>query len=309
MGDTHTLYRHARRAASWGIALSLGLGLVKFLGGYFGHSYALQTDAIHSFLDALISGTLFGALIFAERPADREHPYGHTRAEALAGSYVALLLMILALAIGWDALIGLGQPHPEPEGFTILIAVAGASFQEGFYHYASAIARRTGSGALMASAWDYRLDALGSLVVVVGVSLTRWAGPAWWWADRVAAVALALLILWVVGNLFFNNVQELMDRQAAPELLQHVRREAMNVPGVRGVEKLRVRKAGLEHLVDIHVEVDPEQTVREGHAIAHAVKDRVIGGIITIRDVLVHIEPSPNVEENLLLVTDLKARR
>jgi cation diffusion facilitator family transporter len=309
MGDTHTLYRQARRAASWGIALSLGLGLVKFLGGSFGHSYALQTDAIHSLLDALISGTLFGALIFAERPADREHPYGHTRAEALAGSYVALLLMILALAIGWDALIGMDQPHPEPEGFTVLIAVAGALFQEGFYRYASAIARRTGSGALMASAWDYRLDALGSLAVVVGVSLTRWAGPAWWWADHVAAVALALLILWVVGNLFFNNVQELMDRQAAPELLQHVRREAMNVPGVRGVEKLRVRKAGLEYLVDIHVEVDPEQTVREGHSIAHAVKDRVIGGIITIRDVLVHIEPSPDVEASRPLMADRKSRR
>ncbi len=125
-----------------------------------------------------------------------------------------------------------------------------------------------------------------------GRGLTRWGGPAWQWADHAAAVAVALLILWVVGHLFLTNIQELMDRQATPEMLQTVRREALTVPGVRGVEKLRVRKSGLEYLVDIHVEVDPEQTVREGHAIAHAVKDRVIGQVVTIRDVLVHIEPS-----------------
>src|SRR5262249_18177743 len=80
-----------------------------------------------------------------------------------------------------------------------------------------------------------------------------------------------------------------------PELLVTVRQEALAVPGVLGVEKLLVRKTGLEHLVDIHVEVDPDISVRDGHAIAHAVKDRLVGRLVTIKDVLVHIEPSPAV--------------
>jgi divalent metal cation (Fe/Co/Zn/Cd) transporter len=84
-----------------------------------------------------------------------------------------------------------------------------------------------------------------------------------------------------------------MDRQAEPELLEAVRLEALAVRGVRNVEKLLVRKTGIEYLVDIHVEVDPEMTVRDGHTIAHAVKDRIVQAIVPVKDVLVHIEPEP----------------
>jgi divalent metal cation (Fe/Co/Zn/Cd) transporter len=100
------------------------------------------------------------------------------------------------------------------------------------------------------------------------------------------------VILWAGGSLYWGSLQELMDRQAGPEVLRQVRREAEAVPGVKGVEKLLVRKAGLEYLVDIHVEVCPEVSVREGHAIGHAVKDRLVERLVTVKDVLVHIEPA-----------------
>jgi divalent metal cation (Fe/Co/Zn/Cd) transporter len=106
-------------------------------------------------------------------------------------------------------------------------------------------------------------------------------------------VVVALGVLWVGGSLLWGNIQDLMDRQADPELLDGVRSEALAVAGVLGVETLRVRKVGLEYLVDIHIEVDPTQTVKDGHDIAHAVKDRVIERFVPIRDVLVHVEPSP----------------
>jgi cation diffusion facilitator family transporter len=159
------------------------------------------------------------------------------------------------------------------------------------------VARDTGSAALLATAWDYRFDAFGSVAVVFGVSVARWGGPSWAWADHAAALVVALSVLWVGGSLLWGNIQDLMDRQADPALLDAVRAEALAVQGVMGVETLRVRKVGLEYLVDIHVEVDPDHTVRDGHAIAHAVKDRVIGQFVPIRDVLVHVEPSEAVEE------------
>jgi cation diffusion facilitator family transporter len=146
---------------------------------------------------------------------------------------------------------------------------------------------------VLAASWDQRLDALGSLAVFVGLALAWWGGPAWHSADHVAALVVALIILWAGGSLFWGSLQELMDRQAAPEVLRAVREEALAVPGVRGVEKLLVRKTGLEHLVDIHVEVDPDLSVREGHAVGHAVKDRLMRAIVTVKDVLVHIEPAP----------------
>jgi cation diffusion facilitator family transporter len=292
MGDNSTLYRNARRAALWGLAVNLTLGLVKLLGGLYGHSFALLTDGAHSLVDAVISGSLVAALIYAERPADREHPYGHTRVEALVGAGVALILVFLALALVWEGWSTRNRSHPAPESFTLIVAAFGALCQEALSRYAIKTARRTGSGALLATAWDYRLDVFGSLLVLIGVALTKWGGPGWHLADRIAAGLVAILIIWVGCRLFWENVQDLMDRQADPAMLHDVRLEALSVPGVRGVEKLRIRKAGLEYLVDIHVEVDPEQTVREGHDIAHAVKDRVITRVDPIRDVLVHIEPS-----------------
>ncbi len=286
------LYNDSRRAAAWGLSISLGLGAVKLAGGLLGGSVALVSDAAHSLVDGLISAALLLALALAERPADREHPYGHARAESLAGQGIAVALIALALAIGYEALSGLGRPHTAPEGFTLLIAAGGAIVQEVLYRRTSRVARRTGSAALLATAWDYRLDALGSLVVLAGVAAAKWGGPSWGWADHAAAAAVAATILWVGAGLLWDNVQGLMDRQADPDLLSAVRAEAATVPGVRDVETLRIRKAGLEYLVDIHIEVDPDLTVREGHAIAHRVKDRLINHIGPVRDVLVHVEPA-----------------
>jgi cation diffusion facilitator family transporter len=287
------LYRDGRHAAAWGLGVSLGLGAVKLAGGLLGGSVALVSDAAHSLVDALISAALLVALVVAQRPADREHPYGHARVESIAGQGIAVVLIALALAIGWEALSGLGRPHTAPAGFTLAIAAGGAIFQEALYRRTSRVARRTGSSALLATAWDYRLDALGSLAVLAGVAAAKWGGPSWGWADHAAAAAVASTILWVGAGLLWDNAQVLMDRQADTDLLATVRKEAREVPGVLGVEKLRVRKSGLEYLVDIHIEVDPDLTVREGHAIAHRVKDRLIRGAGPVRDVLVHVEPAP----------------
>ncbi len=286
------LYRQGRRAAAWGLSVSVGLGAVKLIGGLFGGSVALVSDAAHSLVDAVISSALLFALMIAQRPADPEHPYGHGRVESLAGQAVAVLLIVLSVAIGWSAIAGLNRPYVAPAAFTLAIAAAGAVVQELLYRSTSRVARRSGSAALLATAWDYRLDAFGSVAVLLGVAASRWGGPGWHWADHAAAIAVAGTIFWVGAGLLWENMQGLMDRQAEPQLLGSVRGVALAVPGVRDVEKLRVRKAGLEYLVDIHVEVDPELTVRQGHDIAHRVKARLIAELRPVRDVLVHVEPS-----------------
>ena len=287
------LYRQARRAAVWGVGLSMGLGVLKLAGGLYGGSVALTSDAVHSFGDALTAAAVWGSLLWAQRPADREHPYGHTRAEAVAGSNVALLLVLSGLGIGWAALSTLREASETPALYTLGIAAVGIVLKEGLYRYESRVARSTGSSAVRAAAWDHRLDAIGSLAVLIGLALSIWGGPAWHAADHVAALAVAAVVLWAGGSLFWGSVQELMDRQAGPEVLDDLRREAAGVPGVLGVEKLFVRKTGLEYLVDIHVEVDPATSVREGHGVGHAVKDRLMKHLVTIKDVLVHIEPAP----------------
>ncbi len=289
MNESLDLYRQGRRAALWGIGVSLVLGGVKLLGGVLGNSLALLSDAVHSLFDAAISSALLVALIVAQRPADREHPYGHGRLEAVAGAGVALILLALAAVIAYKSLSTIAIRHAPPAGFTMLIAGGGAFFQELLYRYVSRVARHTGSTALLATAWDYRLDALGGVGVLIGVALAKWAG--WPWADHVAAVLVAGTVFWIGCRLLWENVQSLIDHQADPEVLQQVRAEAQAVPGVLAVEKLRVRRMGIEHIVEIHVQVDGNETVRGGHAIAHAVKDRLMAHLASISDVVVHVEP------------------
>lgn len=296
MKSPDELYAEGRRAAAWGMAVSLTLAAVKLLGGLLGHSLALMSDAAHSLVDAVLSLALMAALGLAKRPADREHPYGHGRVEALTGVAMALVLLGLALAIAWGAIATSRKSHETPHAFALAIAAGGALVQEGLYRYSRRVAKRTGSRALLATAWDYRLDALGGVGVAIGVGLATWGGPKWGWADHAAALGVAATILWVGFGLLWDNAQGLMDRQAEPEVLETVKSVALSVPGVMGVEKLMVRRAGLELLVDIHVEVDPEKSVREGHAIAGAVRARLIGGLSQVRDVLVHIEPYSDAE-------------
>jgi cation diffusion facilitator family transporter len=289
--EIQDLYSRSRMAAAWGVIIAVVLGVAKLAGGLLGHSVALVSDAVHSLGDALAAAAVWGALVWAQRPADREHPYGHMRVEAVVGSNMALLLVLSALWVAWEALTTLGTPAPPPEAYTLAIAGASMVLNECLYRYSHQVARGTGSRAVLGAAWDQRLDALGSLVVLVGLALARWCD--WHAADHYAALVVAGVILWAGTALFWGSLQELMDRQADPEMLETIRKEAEAVPGVVGIEKLLVRKAGLEYLVDIHVEVDPESSVKRGHAIGHDVKNRLVARLLTVRDVLVHIEPAP----------------
>jgi cation diffusion facilitator family transporter len=285
------LYRRTRQAALCGLIVTFSLGVAKLLGGWFGHSLALLSDSLHSFGDSLSSASVLGALWWSERPADREHPYGHTRIESIAASNVALLLIGSGIWVAYEAIHSWNELSPTPHWYTLAIASVSVVLNEAMFRYAFSVAKDTGSKSVEASAWDQRLDVFGSLVVLLSLVVSIWGGSNWHFIDHLAALIVAITILIAGGTIYWGSLQDLMDRQADPDLLAQVRQLALGVPGVRGVEKLFVRKSGLEHFVDIHVEVAPEISVQEGHQIGHAVKDRLIGEIVTIRDVLVHIEP------------------
>ncbi len=285
------LYRQTRRAAMGGMLVTLSLGVAKLLGGWFGHSLALLSDSLHSFGDALSSASVLGALWWSEQPPDSEHPYGHTRIESIAASNVALLLVGSGIWVGYEAIHSWNEASITPHWYTLVIALASVVMNEAIFRYSISVAKKTGSKAVEAAGWDQRLDVFGSLVVLLSLVVSIWAGPNWHIIDHFATLIVAITILIAGGSLYWGSLQDLMDRQADPALLDEVRRLALEVPGVQGVEKLLVRKSGLEHFVDIHIEVAPVISVREGHDIGHAVKDRLISQIITVRDVLVHIEP------------------
>lgn len=280
-----------------GLVVNLALGIVKLVGGLVGGSFALVSDAVNSLGDALTSVVVVAALWYAQRPADDEHPYGHTRAEAVAASNVALLIILSALFVGWQALIRITGQHDVPPVWTLWIAAANVVIKEGLYRYKVRIGKQTGSAAIVANAWDHRSDALCSLAVFIGLGVVRWAGPDYIWADEAAALVVVAAILISGVKLFRTSTSELLDPQADPKLVEQIRATAEQTPGVRQVEKLWVRKTGMEYLADIHIQVDAQLTVDEGHSIGHLVKDRLVENFATLRDVLVHLEPCPHTHE------------
>jgi len=285
------LYHEATQATIVGLGVNLSLGLTKLIGGWVAGSFALISDAVNSLGDTLSSIVTLAALWYAQLPADDEHPYGHTRVEAVAGAYVAVLIVISALYIGGEAVMRLGDAIVEPPLWTLWIAGGNVVIKELLYWYNRTIGRRTGSIAIAASAWDHRSDAFCSLAVLVGLSLVRWAGPQYAWADSVAALVVVAAILWSGGRLLIQSTGELLDPQAESSWVEQIRLQAESVAGVRAVEKLWVRKTGIEYLVDIHIQVDPEMTVEEGHRIGHHVKHELVTSFDRVKDVLVHLEP------------------
>lgn len=294
--STAALYRDVTRAVFVGLAINLALGLIKLAAGLISGSFALIADAVNSLGDVVSSLVVLIAFRVAQRPADPEHPYGHTRAEAIAGSNVAVLIILSALAVGWEALQRINVVHDLPPAWTLWIAGANFVVKECLYQYNASVGRRSGSGATIATAWDHRSDALCALAVLAGLAVVRWGGPAYIWADEAAALVVVAAIIWSGTRLFRSSASELMDLQASDEFVEQIRETAAEVSGVLGVETLWVRKSGLEFFADIHIEVDPHLTVAEGHEIGHRVKDALLARFDRIRDVLVHLEPYPHAQ-------------
>lgn len=288
------VYAQVTRAAVLGLVVNLLLGVVKLIGGIIGHSFALIADAVNSIGDVVTTVAVLFALRVAQRPADAEHPYGHTRAEGIAASNVALLIIVSAMFVGWEAIQRINVQHGIPPIWTLWIAGANVLIKEGLYQYKVRVGRRTGSAVIIANAWDHRSDAFCSLAVLIGLGAIRLGGPQYIWADEVASLVVVAAIIWSGAQLFRSSASELMDVQAESGFVDQIRAAAMSVKGVEDVETLWVRKSGLEFFADIHIEVDQQLTVAEGHRIGHQVKDELMKEFPNLRDVLVHLEPFPH---------------
>lgn len=274
-----------------GVGLNLLLAIVKALGGVLGNTYALIADAVESLADVFSSVMVWLGIRWAAAPPDEDHPYGHGKAEGLASLVVALFLLAAAAWIAVHAVREILTPHRVPAPWTLLLLAGIVAVKWAFSRRLHAAGEQAGSGALQAEAWHHVSDALTSGAAFVGIAIALIGGPRYAQADDWAALTACAVV--ALNGLLIGRraVGEMMDVAVAPELAVAVRRVAARVPGVRGLEKCRVRRSGLSHLVDIHVEVDGTLTVREGHEIARAVKRALLAADLRVTDVLVHIEP------------------
>ncbi len=294
--DPHALARRrgelGERLVLRGIALNIGLAAVKIAGGIVGNTYALVADGAESTLDVVSSLLVWAGLRVATQPPDADHPYGHGKAEPLAALGVAVFVFAMAGWIGWHAVHEIITPHLGPKWWTLPLLAAVVVTKVLFSRRMQNAGEETGSTALGVEAQHHWSDAVTSAAAFVGISIALAGGPGWEAADDWAALFACVVIAFTGVGMMNKALGDVMDTALPESFDREVRAIALAVPGVLALDKVRVRKSGLSHLVDIQVRVDGELTVRAGHDIAHAVKDALIASAPhRISDVTVHVEP------------------
>ncbi len=289
----------AIRTAYFSIIGNLSLAIVKWLAGFFGNSFALIADAIESTTDIFASVLVLLGIKYSKRPADDTHPYGHGRIEPLITFVVVIFLVISATVIAYQSILNLRTPHEPPKAWTLIVLGVIILWKELSYQVVIRKSKALNSSSLKADAWHHRSDAITSVAAFIGISVALWLGEGYEYADDWAALVASAFILYNCYRIFRPALGEIMDENLYEPLVDKIKMKSQEVDGVMDTEKCFVRKVGMTFIVDIHAVVNPNLSVREGHDIAHALKDYLIDQIPTISNVFVHVEPF-----DINLVTD-----
>lgn len=280
-----------------GIIVSICLAIIKIVTGIVGNSYALIADGIESTTDVFVSIVVVTGLRIAQMPPDEKHPYGHGKAEPFAGLIVSFALLIAATIIIVQSIREIITPHHAPEPFTLIVLLLVVLIKETLFRSILKVGDKYGSVALTNDAWHHRSDAITSAAAFVGISIALIGGDGYESADDFAALFASVIIIYNAFRLMKPALDEIMDATPTQLLKDEIIKVANSVDGVIASDKCLIRKMGFDYFIDIHIIVDGNLTVYEGHDISHKVKDKLTETFSQINNVLVHVEP--NTEERL----------
>lgn len=284
--------RLGRRIATLSVVASAALAALKIIVGWMAGSTSVVADGCESAGDVIASGVVLFGLTIAAKPPDERHPYGHGRMEMLTGLGVGFILAAAGLGICVNALRRAEMVHETPAAYglwplvisiAVKVALSTAKFRYG---------RRIQSAALVADAWNDAVDILSGTVALAALGLTLADPSRFLRADHYGGFVVGIIVIFTALRVVRDSSVQLMDTMPADELVTPIREVAMTVPGVEGVEKLFARKTGLQYHVDLHLEVNPEVTVRDSHEIASQVRDKIKENLEWVADVMVHVEPA-----------------
>lgn len=271
------------------VGVNLALTVMQVIVGLVANSVSLIADAMHTLSDIVADAFVLWANRKGAEAADEAHPYGHGRFETAASLVLGLLLTatgagILVSAAGrlqsLDALPTVGIA-------AIWAAIATLIAKELLFRYMLHIGERLRSPMLIANAWHARADALSSLVVAVGIGGALLGFPI---ADAAAAIVVGAMIIKAGIGFAWEAMRELMDEGLSTEEVAAIRTTLQATPGVIDLHDLRTRRMGHRVLVDVHLQVDGNITVREGHEIGETARHRAIAAHPEVLDVLIHLD-------------------
>jgi cation diffusion facilitator family transporter len=280
------------RIVSWvGMLINILLSVFKIVAGYFGRSQTILADGFHSLSDTVTDIAVIVGVNYWYAPPDETHPHGHRRIETIITQFIGIGLVVVAVGISYKAVVTLHQMHSGPPDMIALIAaLVSIVSKEILYHWTVFVGKKIKSSAVVANAWHHRSDAFSSIPAALAVLVAR-LYPSWSFVDHVGAIIVSLFILQAAWKIVWPSLKELADTGASPEINSEIEKIVLSTEGVLSAHKVRTRKIGYGYQVDLHIQVEGNITVIEGHNISEDAKTRLIQKGPNIIDVIVHLEP------------------
>ena len=289
--DRVNVTSRVRRVGWVGLVCNLLLAAAKAVAGILGHSQAVLADALHSLTDSVTDIAVILGVRYWTAPADDDHPHGHGRIETLVTVVIGLAVGAVAVGMGVEAIRGLREESRfVPSGFALVVSLASIVGKEILYQWTARVGREVRSPALVANAWHHRSDAISSIPAALAVGFAL-INPEWAVVDSVGAVVVCLLILQASWKILRPAVDQLIDAGAPASERRRIEELAVLVDGVEAAHAVRTRYVGADLAVDLHVEVDGGLSVGEGHAIALAVRRKLVEDGPNVVDAVVQVEP------------------
>ena len=283
------------KIAGFSLLLNLFLTVLKAVVGGMVQSQALLADAVHSGADVAGSFAVLIGLWVARRPADEDHPYGHGKAEIVAASLVAILLILAGLAVAYSAIHQFFFAMPQPDWWAFGTAIFAVLSKEIMFRYQYRVGNDLHSPALIAGARDHRSDVYSSLAASAGIGIAligvQLHVPLLLYADPLAALVVAILIIHMGFMMAVESYTSLLEQVLTSEETTDMENIIKAIGRVCRVDSVRARSHGTYLVVDVRISVDPQLTVLAGHDIAKGVKKSLVDNFPRIQEVLVHINP------------------
>lgn len=284
---------NGRNVTILGVVCNVLLALGKVLAGILFRSQAIFADGLHSTSDLLTDIAVLAGLRLSSRPADGCHRYGHRRVATFVAMLVGAGLLVAAGIILYQAIETLHHPNDAVTSVVpLMMALLTIPVKELLFRITRFVGKRTHDMSVTANAWHHRSDAFSSVAAAAGLAGVWLGGSGWGFLDPLTAVVLAAFLVVVAGKIIYKSAGELVDRAPCQMTLGRLEEMVQQTEGVHSYHALRARQLGGKVAMDVHIQVDPQLTVEQGHEIASAVKRRIMDNDESVLEVVVHVEPA-----------------
>jgi cation diffusion facilitator family transporter len=289
--------KYAKKEAKISITGNSSLALLKILTGIFTGSMAVLADGVDSSFDILTSIITYIASVISNKPPDKEHPFGHEKAETVASKTLSLIIFFAGgqLILSSVQKLFTGEIDLNVMYIALIASVISCVVKFFLYKYKLKVGKTIQNKAIIADALNMRSDVLISLSVFISVLLVELTGMNW--IDPVAGILVGIIVIKTAIELFWENAQELMEGTLkGDKIYNNVYNALKTVDNIHNPHKMRIRKFGYKYIIDLDIEVNPVMTVREAHNITKNVEKAIKEQIPNVYEVLIHVEPLGNIE-------------